>query len=39
MEAAMTRKLDAFATPGVHSIAGAEEMNPPHNPDIPLKRL
>jgi hypothetical protein len=39
MEAAMTRKLDAFATPGVHSIAGAEDMNPPHNPDIPLKSL
>ena len=35
----MTRKLDAFATPSVHSISGAEEMNPPHNPDIPLKSL
>jgi hypothetical protein len=39
MEAAMTRRLEAFATSGVHSIAGAEEMNPPRNPDIPLKSL
>jgi hypothetical protein len=39
MEAAMTRRLDAFATPGVHSSAGAEDLTPPHNPDIPLKRI
>ena len=39
MEAAMTRRLDAFATPGVHLIVGAENMIPPHNPDAPLKNL
>jgi hypothetical protein len=39
MEAAMTRKLDAFATLGVHFIVGAENMTRPHNPDAPLKRL
>jgi hypothetical protein len=39
MEAAMTRRLDAFATHGVYSTAGAEDLNPPHNPDIPLKSL
>jgi hypothetical protein len=39
MEAAMTRKLDAFATPGVHLIVGAEHVTWPHTPDAPLKRL
>ena len=39
MEAAMTRKLDAFATPGVHLIVGAEDLTPPHNTDAPIKSL
>jgi hypothetical protein len=39
MEAAMTRRLDAFATPGVCLIPGAENMIPPHNLDAPLKRI
>jgi hypothetical protein len=39
MEAAMTRRLDAFATTGVYLIPGAENMIPPHNPDAPIKSL
>jgi len=39
MEAAMTRRLDAFATPGVHLTVGAEDLTPPHNTDAPLKSL
>jgi hypothetical protein len=39
MEAAMTRRLDAFATPGVHLTVGAEDLIPPHNPDAPIKSL
>jgi hypothetical protein len=39
MEAAMTRRLDAFATPGVHLTAGAEDLTPPHNPDALIKSL
>jgi hypothetical protein len=39
MEAAMTRRLDAFATPGVYLTVGAEDLTPPHNPDAPLKSL
>jgi hypothetical protein len=35
----MTRRLDAFATPGVHLVVGAEDSTPPHNPDAPLKRI
>jgi hypothetical protein len=38
MEAAMTRRLDAFATPGVYPSVGAPEMIP-HNPDAPIKSL
>jgi hypothetical protein len=38
MEAAMTRRLDAFATPGVHLIPGAQEIQP-HDPDAPIKGL
>jgi hypothetical protein len=38
MEAAMTRRLDAFATPGVHLIVG-EDLTPPHNTDAPIKRI
>jgi len=38
MEAAMTRRLDAFATPGVHLIVGAQEIQP-HDPDAPIKGL
>jgi hypothetical protein len=39
MEAAMTRKLYAFATPGVRIIVGAKHVTRPPNPDAPLKRL
>jgi hypothetical protein len=39
MEAAMTRGLDAFATPGVYLIVGAEELTPPYNTDAPIKSL
>jgi hypothetical protein len=39
MEAAMTRRLDAFATPGVHLAVGADDLIPPHNTDAPLKSL
>jgi len=39
----LVQRLDGLrrivASIGVHSIAGAEDMNPPHNPDIPLKSL
>jgi len=38
MEAAMTRRLDAFATPGMHLIVGAQEIQP-HDPDAPIKDL
>ena len=39
MEAAMTRRLDAFATPGIRLTAGAVDLTPPHKPDTPLKSL
>jgi hypothetical protein len=39
MEAAMTRRLDAFATSGVHLTIGAEDLIPPHSPDTPIKSL
>jgi hypothetical protein len=39
MEAAMTRRLDAFATPDVHLAVGAEDLIPPHSPDAPIKSL
>jgi hypothetical protein len=39
MEAAMTRRLDAFATPGVYLIAGAGNTVPPRDPGAPIKRI
>jgi len=39
MEAAMTRRLDAFATPGVYFIVGAEHLTPPPNLGASIKIL
>ena len=39
MEAAMTRRLDAFATPVVYLIAGAGNTVPPRDPGAPIKRI
>jgi hypothetical protein len=39
MEAAMARKRDAFATPGIRSIGGGKTARPPHHPDAHIKLL
>jgi len=39
MEAAMTRRLDAFATLGVHPTVGAEDVTLPSNSGAPLNRI
>jgi hypothetical protein len=39
MEAAMTRRLDAFATPGAHSIDGADDRITGRGTDAPIRSL
>jgi hypothetical protein len=39
MEAVMARKLDAFATPGAHSVGGGADIAPPCGSDVYIKSL